>query len=121
MYIIYIHTLSPRTGIEHLVGIGITDRVIDDSIGHCAVDEKELGIMVIASQRDRTLRIEVRIGNHQFLVVVAASVVPDECASVSIETAACGIAPTARTKEVNTWATQEKVGMIIHSFTAFCP
>ena len=55
------------------------------------------------------------IGDDQFLVLVATSVMPDDGAAVTIELAPCGVAPSPRTKEIYTQTAQVEIGMIIHA------
>ena len=40
--VVEIYPLPPRTGVEHLVGIGITDVAVDYVLRHRAGDEVEL-------------------------------------------------------------------------------
>ncbi len=40
--IVIVHAQSPRTGIEHLVGIGIADVLVEDILREFAVEQEEL-------------------------------------------------------------------------------
>ena len=101
---IIIGTLSPRAWIEHLVGIGITDVGVEDIGRQLAVDEVELGVVVVASKGSGTLGVESGIGDDKFLASVSPTVVPDDGTAVTVESAAGGIAPASWTKEIDTWA-----------------
>ena len=52
-----------------------------------------------------TFRIEVRMGDHQFLVVIATAIVPDQGTAVAVKVTARSITPAPRAQEINAGAT----------------
>ena len=127
---VIVGALPPGAGVERLalLGhlfcraslVGMLDVLVEDVCRELAVDDIELRVVMVAAQWGGALGIERRVGDHQFLVGVASPVVPEDGASVSIESAAGGIAPASRTEEVDTRTAQEQVGMIVHASVA-CP
>ena len=86
---------APRVGL--LLDIGLLDVAIKDLRGHAAVDEHELGIVVVTAERRGRKGIEVGIRDDQLLVLIVTAVVPDDGAAVAEEMETRGEAPAART------------------------
>ena len=61
--VIIIGANTPWTGVEHLVAVGIADVVVQDVLRHLAVDNEELGVVMIATELGRGLGVEHRVGD----------------------------------------------------------
>ena len=116
--------LSPRTRIQflaflgHFLGstplVGVFDVLVEYVLRQFTVHNVELRVVVVSAQRGGTLGIELRVGNHQLLVCIVATIVPYQRPSVTIQPATGGIAPTSRTQEVHTRTAEIEIGMIVH-------
>ena len=104
-----------------LVLVGIPYVRVCHVLRHRAVHEHELCVTVIPAQLRRTLRIKAGVGYHQFLCLVTVTVMPYHGMAVAVELAACGIAPSARTKEIHAGTAQRQVGMIVQAAGTRCP
>ena len=61
---------------------------------------------MVSSKDCWTGRIEMGIGDYEFLALVTPSVMPHDGPTVAIETASCGIAPSPWAEEVDSRASQ---------------
>ncbi len=113
---VVVDTVSPGAEIEilalgkfRLPLVGMVDIGVNNVARHTAIEDQELRIVVIATERRRLQGVEFGVGHNEFVVYISASVMPENGACVADKTAAGGIAGATRTDEIHSGTAQIEI------------